>query len=421
MNSNTITGGLPPPLPTIPTIPTTPTLPPLPLLHTMPGSAVAASRAATPHGLAGACFLLMLVAGLVSNGVGWLAGQLKLADPAPGWRQLMAAEPMQQLAKAMSDAPLPQAAAALERGLSWLALRDLGPRVREGQRDWLFLADEFTPHTHGQVHASERAQQVVQVQQGLARQGIGLLVVVVPDKSRIAAAHLAKQFRPAGFTDRVTDWTRQLTASGVEVIDLSAALAGLQQTNGAAFLRTDSHWTEQGAQVAAAAVALKLDALGAVAKPAQVVLIAEHQQLPRRGDLLRLAGIDGLPAALLPAAETVQHSRFVVGPGAVTIKPGPGNDDLFGDADLPTLALIGTSFSRTSQFVPFLEHQLQAKVANFARDGGDFSGAARAYFSSPAFKQTPPKWVIWEIPERVLAMGRDHDQLEWAGDKASNP
>ena len=125
MNSNTITGGLPPPLPTIPTIPP---VPPLPLLHTMPGSAVAASRAATPHGLAGACFLLMLVAGLVSNGVGWLAGQLKLADPAPGWRQLMAAEPMQQLAKAMSDAPLPQAAAhpseksGLEARFFWIAL-----------------------------------------------------------------------------------------------------------------------------------------------------------------------------------------------------------------------------------------------------------------------------------------------------------
>jgi len=368
----------------------------------------------------GTCLLLILALGLLGNGQAWFKGQFTLSAPQT-WQRFMDGEPMQQLARTLASAPLPDQAARLERSLSWLATRDLGPRVREGERGWLFLADEFTPHAHGQVHASERAQEVVQVQQGLARQGIGLLVVVVPDKSRIAAAHLGQQYRPAGFVNRVADWTRQVAASGVAVIDLSAALAGLQQSSGAAFLRTDSHWTEQGAQVAAAAVALKLGSLGAVATPVQAVLIAEHQQLPRHGDLVRVAGIDGLPVALQPAAETVQRSRFVVGPGAVTIKPGHGNDDLFGDADLPTLALIGTSFSRTSQFAPFLEHQLQAKVANFARDGGDFSGAARAYFSSPAFKQTPPKWVIWEIPERVLAMGRDHDQLEWTGDKASNP
>jgi alginate O-acetyltransferase complex protein AlgJ len=77
-------------------------------------------------------------------------------------------------------------------------------------------------------------------------------------------------------------------------------------------------------------------------------------------------------------------------------------DDLFGDADLPNVVVIGTSFSRTSNFVPFIEKELKAKVANLARSGGDFSGAMNAYLSSVAFKKTPPKLVIWEIPERVL-------------------
>ena len=77
-----------------------------------------ARHAAAPHALSGACFALLMAVGLVSNGVGWIDGRLKLADPAPGWRQLMAAEPMQELAKAMSDAPLPQAAAAVAREVS---------------------------------------------------------------------------------------------------------------------------------------------------------------------------------------------------------------------------------------------------------------------------------------------------------------
>ena len=77
-------------------------------------------------------------------------------------------------------------------------------------------------------------------------------------------------------------------------------------------------------------------------------------------------------------------------------------DDLFGDAGVPSIAVLGTSFSRNASFVPFLETALGMRVANFARDGGEFSGAAHAYFNSASFKDTPPKLVIWEIPERSL-------------------
>ena len=35
-------------------------------------------------------------------------------------------------------------------------------------------------------------------------------------------------------------------------------------------------------------------------------------------------------------------------------------------------------------------------------DGGEFSGAAKDYFASPAFRETPPQLLIWEIPERDL-------------------
>jgi len=68
----------------------------------------------------------------------------------------------------------------------------------------------------------------------------------------------------------------------------------------------------------------------------------------------------------------------------------------------PNVALIGTSFSRNSNFVAFLEQALGASLGNFAKDGGEFSGAARDYFASPAFRETPPQLLIWEIPERDL-------------------
>ena len=55
---------------------------------------------------------------------------------------------------------------------------------------------------------------------------------------------------------------------------------------------------------------------------------------------------------------------------------------------------------------------MQAHVPNlrcYCLGGGEFSGAAKDYFARPAYRQTPPKVLIWEIPERDL-------QTPYAGD-----
>ena len=351
---------------------------------------------------AGGCFVLILALGLLSNGYAWFHDQL--TPITSSWSRFMVGEPMQQLANALAKAELPVDAARMERGLSWLVSRDLGPRVREGERDWLFLTDELTPHAKGAQSAASRVQQVIELRQRLAAGGIQLLVVVVPDKSRIAAEHLGKLHRPAAFADRVKRWTDPLVQAGVDVLDLSAALAALERQGQPAFLRTDSHWTEAGAETAADVVAQRIQDLGGVPPSASSVRLKERVTAPRPGDLVRLAGLDGLPMWLQPRPELAQLSRFEVTRDPAVASPGHSGDaDLFGDAELPSVALIGTSFSRNSNFAPFLEQKLHRQLGNFAMDGGDFDGAARAYLRSAAFKQTPPKMVVWEIPERVLS------------------
>ena len=356
---------------------------------------------------AGGCFVLLLTLGLMSNGYAWLHDQL--TPIRSDWPSFMAGEPMQQLAHALAKAELPVHAARIERGLSWQVSHDLGPRVREGERDWLFLSDELTPHANAAQSAASRAQQVIEMRQRLAADGIQLLVVVVPDKSRIAAAHLGTLHRPAAFDDRVKQWTDPLAQAGVNVLDLSAALATLQRQGELAFLRTDSHWTEAGAETAAALVAQRIQVLGNLPPSASRVRLKDRVTAVRPGDLVKLSGLDGLPIGWQPRPELAQQSSFEVVRDAAVVSAGKtdkrGDADLFGDAELPSIALIGTSFSRNSNFVPFLEQKLNRQVGNFALDGGDFDGAARAYLRSPAFKQTPPKLLVWEIPERVLAVG----------------
>lgn len=302
-----------------------------------------------------------------------------------------------RIAKQLSKAWFAEQAANLERGASWLLLHDTGTRVREGCPDWLFLTDELKINPQAQDNAETKARAVIDLQQQLRQRGIRLLVAVVPDKSRIAADQLCGVHRPADLAQRAVNWVAVLQQAGVPTINLATTL---QPLGASAYLRTDTHWSETGAKAAAHAIAQQVPAMGIQPTPQKE--FDTHTAAPARrpGDLVRLAGIDWLPLNLQPKPEIIVATEVTEKQQAV--QGGDNLDDLFGDDNLPNVALIGTSFSRNSNFVGFLQLALGASVGSFAKDGGEFSGSANEYFSNPAFRQTPPKLLIWEIPERDL-------------------
>ena len=356
--------------------------------------------------VAGGVLLVFMAIGLVGTLVAVARERLDLAPHPITTEAFLDGASMRDMAAALAEAPMAKRAATLERQASWLAIGDLGPQVRRGCRDWLFLAEELAPQPNAAAHQDERAQAVVRIHDELRRRGIRLVVAVIPDKSRIEAAHLCGLDRPPVFADRLDAWTGRLKAANVPVIDTTPALQGLQARGREPFLRTDTHWNEAGAAAAAQAIAAGVKALGIVAEPHQAYAATASAPGPRPGDLVRLAGIDGLPTALQPAPEQDVTSRFTAQAPAGG-KPGQAKsaeDELFGDHDLPTVALLGTSFSRNSQFADFLAAALETPVPVFARDGGNFWGSAGAYFSSDAFEQTPPRLIVWEIPERTLQL-----------------
>ncbi len=376
-------------------------------------------RRASP--LAGACFALFIVFGLFSTLYATSFGKLNLFPNGMLWTPFLNGDVSQAFAAALADAPVPSNAARIERGLSWVVAGDLGPRVRRGDSGWLFLGDELTVHDQPQLNVAQRKVDVLKVQKTLAAKGIKLLVVVVPDKTRIEASQLGLLHRPARYAPRVSQWVGELKLAGVETLDLTDTLSAFKQKNGAAFLKSDSHWTEQGAEAAARSVSAEVVRLKIVATPAQDLIVDKRIELNRPGDLIRLAGVEWLFDALQPQQDLAQETTFKVGSqlqdkgklGTASVSSASAQtDDLFGDADLPNVVVIGTSFSRTSNFVSFIEKELKAKIANLARNGGDFSGAMNTYLSSVAFKKTPPKLVIWEIPERVLQQKASKDSIQ---------
>ncbi|CAM3312848.1 cell division protein FtsQ [Pseudomonas floridensis] len=355
-------------------------------------------RAVRTAGAAGVTLAVFMGAGLLASVLLLASGKVELLPKNLTLDGALHGEVTHALAQQLSATFLARQAADLERGASWLLFHDTGPRVREGCPGWLFLADEFKLNRNAQANAQRKAQAVIDVQRNLAGRGIQLLVAVVPDKSRIAATRLCTLYRPGVLQTRITDWTRNLQAAGVDALDLSASL---QPLHALAYLRTDTHWSESGANVAARAVALSVRQIGVEATPRKQFETAIAPAAVRPGDLVRLAGLDWLPQSLQPPAESVAATQ-ISEQASEAAASGDNLDDLFGDSNLPNVALIGTSFSRNSGFVGFLQRALGAPIGNFAKDGGEFSGAANAYFDNPAFRQTPPRLLIWEIPERDL-------------------
>ncbi len=348
--------------------------------------------------VAGFTLAAFMAVGLLSCAWLFWNGKVELLPPDLTTDEVLHGDVTHKIAKQLSGATLAQQAANLERAASWLVFNDTGPRVRQGCPGWLFIADEMKINRHAQANADTKAQAVIDLQQRLAKRGVKLLVAVVPDKSRIASEQLCGVSRPAQLRDRVSNWTAALHSKGVNALDLTSTL---QPIGAKAYLRTDTHWSETGADAAAKAVAAQVQASGMQATPQKSFDVRNAPPALRPGDLVRLAGIDWLPVSLQPTPESVAASEITERAQAVQ-SGGDNLDDLFGDDNLPNVALIGTSFSRNSNFAGFLQLALGAPIGNFGKDGGEFSGAANAYFDSPAFKQTPPKLLIWEIPERDL-------------------
>jgi alginate O-acetyltransferase complex protein AlgJ len=100
-----------------------------------------------------------------------------------------------------------------------------------------------------------------------------------------------------------------------------------------------------------------------------------------------------------------------------TDKPAGG---LLDDTDALPVTLVGTSYSLRGNFLGHLQQALSAKVLSTAKDGGGFLQAATDYFKNDAFKNSKPRLVVWELPERFLSAPLDNE-ASWLKDVGLAP
>ncbi|MBV8776069.1 MAG: cell division protein FtsQ [Alphaproteobacteria bacterium] len=299
--------------------------------------------------------------------------------------------------------PLEDPLVTVDRVTAWLATGDLGARVRRGCGNWLYLTDELTLYPDRLANAAKRVALVERVGAYLKGRNIRLLVAPVPDKSRIEAANLCGVDRPAALKTRLGAFEEGLTGAGVAVVDLERPM---RAAGGEAYYRTDTHWNEHGAKAAADAVAAVLKEDGTAPTQNATFRVTSEPRRERVGDLIRLAGLDHVPYPLRPRGDDEAASAIE--------QSASGNVGLLDETPAPELAVVGTSFSRRANFVPFLALALGAPAENRAEDDGGVTKAAIDYFAAPAFAKAPPRTIVWEIPERMIEEPVAASDIGWA-------
>lgn len=267
-----------------------------------------------------------------------------------------------------------------------------------GRDGWLFSSEEFTWDKDASQKTESNLAYVHSVQDTLNEKNIPLLVALIPAKSRVFQSHLGTANPPQARKDLYQHIIEDLPAHNIVTLDL---LPTLQKTQNS-FLRTDTHWTPEGANLAATEIATathRLASARAVTLPKTAFKTdIATDTTAHSGDLLRYVPL-GKYASLGPAPD---------GLAAYTTTSTAATDaGLFDDVTLP-ITLVGTSYSADTRwhFADFLKQELSVDVLNAADPGqGPFTTMA-AYLDSPAFLDTPPRLIIWEIPERYFPISQ---------------
>jgi alginate O-acetyltransferase complex protein AlgJ len=267
-----------------------------------------------------------------------------------------------------------------------------GPSVRLGCGDWLFLSEELRPWPDGEAVARERLEGVAQVARRLEAEGATVILALTPDKARVEHRHLCGLDYAAQAAARHDAAMRELRQTGLRVVEwlpvLEAATAG-----GDVYYRSDTHWNQRGAALAANAVA---EAARDVALRRDDVVRTNTAagETTHAGDLLRLMSLDRAPDALRPAPDRQRLE-------ATTATAAGGGGLLDAEPEVEVV-LLGSSYSLNGNFHGALQQALSARVLNFGRAGGGVTGGAREYLASATARETRPKLVVWELLERGL-------------------
>ncbi|MFW6213247.1 MAG: alginate O-acetyltransferase AlgX-related protein [Spirochaetota bacterium] len=269
--------------------------------------------------------------------------------------------------------------------------------VLVGDDGWLFTTEEFAYYPGEEERIERWIEYVEAVRDALAERDIELVVALVPAKARLYQSRLGRYHYPDYAQDRADRFRQAVRDLGIGVPVLDEALA---ETASQAdhFLRTDTHWSPDGALAVARALEPSISA--ALADQGSPRTSFDHTRGPEEtleGDLLTFLPLGPFSERFGPEPDRIRP---------IEISEGQAEDSstgLFEEVVIP-ITLVGTSYSAGERwdFASAIKSVVDADVLNVATEGeGPFIPMAE-WLTSEAIEESTPDVVVWEIPERYL-------------------
>ncbi|MHC8395464.1 alginate O-acetyltransferase AlgX-related protein [Pseudomonas sp. LB3P93] len=267
--------------------------------------------------------------------------------------------------------------------------------VITGEGGWLFPAWESLNKVDNPA-ATRNIALVKQLQQHLAREHIGLVVLVVPMKAPFYAARLpADQSLSPAVIQRYEHLQSELTHAGLTTLNIKPVLQRTEHGKQTAFYRADYHWTAWSAENTANATAqLITERYRLQGEPGGGAVLGQWFDRRAFGDLA---------SNFLPAIK-----RKAIGRDIYTVRHQAENDLLIDDAPAP-VQVIGNSFVQPYLgFTQKLSNALDRPVA-LTWNPGDVGPWATLlqYLESADFAQHKPQVIVWQFNEGQFHLGPD--------------
>lgn len=262
--------------------------------------------------------------------------------------------------------------------------------VVTGHKGWLFSDEEFRHVNTETDNYGATLRWIAKADQVLADQGVDLVVVPLASKVDVARQHAFAAAQSDKQQQLYDDFVDDLMAGGVTVVSTRSALLDVS----APFLKTDTHWTVQGAKAVADAVATS----SALPLGDLQYQVAAQPAKSFAGDLVSFVTTENIAPLVGLATEDVTPFK------TTKVEGGSAPLDLFGDAAAAPLALVGTSYSANENwsFAPALALSLKQDVLNYAQEGRGPIAPMREFLAQ-LDHDAPPAAVIWEFPVRYLS------------------
>jgi alginate biosynthesis protein AlgX len=265
--------------------------------------------------------------------------------------------------------------------------------LMKGQGDWLFRSGEDL-RTDFQTSA-QGYRRLQQVRDAFKARGIEVVMVYQPTRGLVERNYLLAADRAAFDFPRALKSYQAMLASLNRIGFVTPDLSGLTDEQPSAdsqrdyFFRGDHHWTTYGAERTARVVAEAIRRMPAY----QGIPKLEFDTQPA-GRMAKDGTLHAMAGAFCGTSYASQYmDQFTTQP-----KAAASAGDLFGDAPLPQITLVGTSHSaRFYNFDGYLKQYTNTDIFNVACAGCGMEGSMVEYLGSAEFREHPPKILIWEL------------------------